>query len=809
MKRILSTLFALCIMSGAASAQILPGMTPETDSIAFARVRARMDSIRQYRPTVALVLSGGGARGLAHLGVIRLIEELGIPVDIVAGTSMGGLVAGLYSLGYNHAQLDSLVRSIDWSVMMSDKIPDAYLSYRLRRHRERFAVRVPFHYDNDDLRNKKLKELTLQMDKLAEESDFSTSDALEEAISRMGLGMPDGMLFGINIRNTVSSVSVGYQDSLYFSELPIPYCCVATDMNTLKPKYWTEGSIVDAIRSTISIPFLFKAVRTKGEVLLDGGMRNNYPVDLAKEMGADIIIGSEMSTRLKIDELNSPVDFVLQIINLLGIGSLETTLDMPDLKVHHALREYNMLSFDENSVRNILEDGYRNALASKDVFEALAARVGSGSEIPRPAPATNIALTRVKVGDIQFEGLTPDEQKHIINKRMYAKDGMYGKKEIETLINYIYGTNAFESVTYRLDGRQEPYTLVFECQKGQINELAAGVHVDTDEYVFLTARLGLGTRRLSGFRFATDLKIGSNPSLTLDAAYRPMVGIPTFGASLRGRILNCRHDNRMTVFSESLFSLGADAYIEDSRMTYGRFRAGVSYEMNPYQQYFSLFESRDEWEWDSHWLSTFGNFTIDTRDDGYFPTKGLKFQADGRYVFKGYSKLIEYEGLLDEDDNPDGTVPAYATVLTHFSIALSPFQGFTVLPSAYLGWNGAEYKLMNPMHVVAAGGTLAGRYVEHQMPFFGYPTGFSTGNVVSDVVQLDLRYCFSRKNFVTLRGGFLHDADSWKNFFKSPIQAWAIGAEYARQSIVGPIKIGAQWCDNFGFSISASLGFDF
>ena len=111
MKKLFLTIVLACLVVGA-YAQILPSAYPEADSIAFAKVRARMDSIRQYRPTVGLVLAGGGARGLAHLGVIKYMEELGIPVDIVTGTSMGGLVGGLYALGYKHDQLDSLIRDI-------------------------------------------------------------------------------------------------------------------------------------------------------------------------------------------------------------------------------------------------------------------------------------------------------------------------------------------------------------------------------------------------------------------------------------------------------------------------------------------------------------------------------------------------------------------------------------------------------------------------------------------------------------------------------------------------------------------------
>ena len=128
----------------------MPSVDPVGDSLAILRVRARMDSIRQHRPTVAVVLAGGGALGMAHLGVLRYMEEQGIPVDLIGGTSMGGLVSGLYSLGYGERYLDSLVRSIDWTVMMSDKIPDSYQTYKVRRNKERFAISVPWHYEDTD-----------------------------------------------------------------------------------------------------------------------------------------------------------------------------------------------------------------------------------------------------------------------------------------------------------------------------------------------------------------------------------------------------------------------------------------------------------------------------------------------------------------------------------------------------------------------------------------------------------------------------------------------------------------------------------
>ena len=448
MKQWISALLVLCSLNMGLHAQassrvrkssdpafspILTSANPEIDEAAFEKVRARMDSIRQYRPTVGLVLAGGGARGLAHLGVIKYMEELGIPVDVVTGTSMGGLVGGLYALGYKHDQLDSLVRAIEWPTMMSDNIPgglyalgykhdqldslvraiewptmmsdnipNKYISYTLRKYRDKFVVRIPHHYDKEDVVDRINDQMIVE--KMAEETETNSADMLSETISRMGVGLPDGYLYGLNVRNMLSSVSVGYQDSISFADLPIPYACVATDLYAMTPKYWTSGSITDALRSTMAIPFYFRAVRRDGEVLLDGGMRNNFPVDVAKAMGADIIIGSDMSIHRELSELNSPVDFLMQTITLLASGANGPAQEIlawkKNVSVHHELQGYSMLSFDEASVNDIIDQGYRNALQQKELFEAIAAEVAGRPETPvaRHRPAVNLAQRKVRIG---------------------------------------------------------------------------------------------------------------------------------------------------------------------------------------------------------------------------------------------------------------------------------------------------------------------------------------------------------------------------------------------------------------------------
>ena len=815
MKKLVFLALLACLLSTGVSAQILPGKNPEADSLAFATVRARMDSIRQVRPTVALVLAGGGARGLAHLGVIKYLEELGIPVDLVTGTSMGGLVGGLYALGYRHEQLDSLVRSINWPVMMSDDVPKKYIPYKTKQLRDKYVLRIPFHYDDEDLEARIRRDQT--WDKLTAEANHNSADAMHDAINKMGLGMPDGFLYGLNVRNTLSSVSVGYQDSISFANLPIPYACVATDLYSMTPKYWTSGSLPTAMRSTMAIPFYFRAVRNEGEVLLDGGMRNNYPADLAREMGADIIIGSEMPSKRRIDELNSPVDFLFQTIGLLSASAVGKAREMIDLSVSHELKGYTMLSFDAKSVDDIINQGYQNALKHKEEFESVAALVAGkpAPQVAHPTAAVNLAQAKVLIKEVKFTGISEDEQKRILRERDYPDDDLYDKATIELLLNKIYGTNAFEAVTYRLEGSGEPYTLVFDCQKGQVNDADLGIRADTDEYVSVALHLGLGTRRLWGPRLAMDLKLGSNPAFSADCSYRTKNWLPTVGITARARLINTLSGYDGSEH-ERLLSTAVDAYLEDSRLLFGTMRAGFTAEMDPFENYLSYIQEWKGWDWESYWLSLFATFKYDTFDDGYFPNRGVRLALDGRYVFKGYTIDLDPNNPASwptDLHTEDGSVPPYGSVLASVNGAFSLGENFTVLPSLYFGWHSMrecdtfDNNTLNPKHIVTVGGFMQNRYTERQIPFFGSPTAFFNTRQFSTVGQLDLRYRFAGKNFATVRGGFFTDDAHFTDLFKTrPI--YAVGVEYSRKTMVGPFRLAAQYSDIFHFTLYAGIGFD-
>lgn len=797
---------------------IAPSVNPMEDSLAVARVRAKMDSIRQYRPTVAVVLGGGGARGMAHLGVLRYLEEMGIPVDLVGGTSMGGLVSGLYSLGFGAEYLDSLVRAIDWTVMMSDKIPDSFQTYKVRRNKERFALTVPFHYDDEDMRNRIMRQT--RFNKNYEQSDTRSGDMSQEMMAKIGMGLPDGFLFGYNVRNTLSSVTVGYQDSVAFDQLPVPFFCVATDMLSMNEKNWTAGSLVDAMRSTMAIPGYFRPVRIEGMVLVDGGTRNNFPVDIAKAMGADIVIGSEMPTPRTLADLGGLANLIMQNITLMSVDICEANRKNTDILLQHELKGYTMLSFDSKSVDDIIAQGYAKAVENKEAFEKIAKRVGAaagaaGAPAQERRQAIDLAKRKVRVGEIRYEGVTEKESQYIISPALLPRDGMYGREEIEGILSALYGTKAFESVTYRVSGAEEPYTLIFDCQKGQTSEAGVGLHVDLDEAIYLGAHLGIGTRRLSGLRFVSELKIGQVSQLDLDLSYKPLAQLPVVGVTWKNSYRNFSYriddDAQARTFSKARYNgvnSRVEVYAEDAHMVYGNVRFGAAYEMEPYENYLDDQLHWEGWDLKSRWFSTFASLRYDTFNESYFPTRGYRLKLDTRYVFDGYSIYLEDKGM-EAGEHYEGEVPPYSVGTAHASVALPLGRVVVLQPSVYFGWQTEQPGHLNFIHTLAAGGTLASRYIDNQIPFFGFSQGFFVCDSFAATAQMDVRFRLNHKNFLTVRGGVFQDKGELADLVKTPLSAYAFGAEFGQKTIVGPMKFGAQWCNKTGFSVALSVGFDF
>ena len=261
---------------------------------------AQTDSTTVKRKRVGVVLSGGGAKGMAHIGVLKVLEKAGIPIDIVTGTSIGSIVGGLYAIGYNSHSLDSMVRAQDWTYVITDK---------------------------EDLRNQSLLDRKKESTYL-----FTTSLTIGKRDLNAG-----GLIKGKNLAELFQKLFVGYTDSLDFTnDLKIPFACVATNIMDNSEVVFHSGRLPQAIRASMSIPAAFSPVRIGNMVLVDGGLKNNYPVDVAREMGADIVIGVTLNGKPKTaEDITGTMKIVGQIIDVNCVNKLWilTAIPLPVLRL--------------------------------------------------------------------------------------------------------------------------------------------------------------------------------------------------------------------------------------------------------------------------------------------------------------------------------------------------------------------------------------------------------------------------------------------------------------------------------------------
>ncbi|MBR1850428.1 MAG: patatin-like phospholipase family protein [Bacteroidales bacterium] len=302
------------------------------------------------RPRVAVVLSGGGAKGVAHISALRVVEEAGIPIDIVCGTSMGSLIGGLYAIGYTCDELDSLVRSQDWTVLLTDRDDPSLQPLGERRRGNTYAI--------------------------------SRNIYTEPSNTAVG-----GLVRGKNLAALFNSLCDGYLDSMDFATLPIAYACAATNIVDNTEVDFFAGRLPQAMRASMAIPAAFTPVRVDDKVLVDGGLRNNYPADLARQLGADVVIGvTVQSDLLSADELDNAVSIFGQIIDVNCKNKYDANLANSDVVIKVNVDGYSAASFVPAAIDTLLRRGDEAARAHWGDLIALRKRYGIDSTARSDAP---------------------------------------------------------------------------------------------------------------------------------------------------------------------------------------------------------------------------------------------------------------------------------------------------------------------------------------------------------------------------------------------------------------------------------------
>ena len=620
------------------------------------------------RKKVGLVLSGGGAKGMAHIGAIKIIEEAGIPIDYIVGTSMGSIIGGLYAIGYTSHQLDSLVRVQDWNFLLSDRIPRSDKNMAEREADEKYVISVPFSKIS-------IKEVT------------------------------GGLIKGQNIDNMFSELTLGYHDSIDFNRLPIPYACVAEDIVTGNEYNFHSGRLSTAMRASMAIPGVFTPVRMNNMVLVDGGTINNYPVDVARKMGADIIIGVDVQSNLKpSDQLESTGDILGQLINLMGQEKYEKNLKETDVYIKVNVEGYTAASFTKSAVDTLIHRGEKAASLQRNALETLSKQLNAIGSIENKRPQYH-PITQIHIRNINFDGLDRTDEEWIIKRCDLHENALNDIQMIEEATTIIRANTSYSSVSYNLNKvSEEIYDLNFLLNKKQENRINVGVRFDTEEVasVLINATRDLNSRLPSYASFTARLGARFGGKLSYGVEVSPLT---TLGLSYQFLYndIDYYQTGRRSFNSVFRYHVGELSYSNVWLRNF-QFSVGLRYELYDYEKFLYIENSSlNNNVKTEHFFTYFANLHYDTYDKAYFPHRGINFRA-------GYT-LYTDNFTQYNDHSP------FSAVAGAFEGVIPITRRFSILPSLYgrfLIGRHIPYSKQNTM-----GGDILERYLPYQLPFMG------------------------------------------------------------------------------------------
>ena len=698
-----------------------------------------VDSAATPRKKVAVVLSGGGAKGMAHIGVLKVLERAGIPIDIVTGTSMGSIIGGLYAIGYNANALDSMVRVQDWSYVITDK---------------------------EDLRRQSLSDRRKQYTYI-----YTTGMTLGKRDMNAG-----GFIKGKNLAELFQQLCTGYTDSLDFSrDLCIPFACVATNIIDNSEVDFYGGRLPQAMRASMAIPVAFSPVRIGDKVLVDGGMKNNYPADLAREMGADIIIGVTVQGAPKVaEDMGGTMSILSQIIDVNCKNKLDENLAITDLHLQVDTKGYGSASFSHAAIDTLIRRGQEEAMRHWDDIIALKQRIGIDASFQptifhplRPKVMTE----KQRVISYTFENMTPLAERFIRQKfRLNKRDSI--DVDLEQQMTTSMRVDLFyQTAECRLVPEGNGVRVVLSAGNRKSVQLHAGARYDNEEYA--SVQLGLDIPLKTAIPINTDitLRLGKRLMARGDLTIHPR-------SFTRPTLSYCFRRNDVDIYFEGDLDYNirynqfqAEFIPINFNLRHFNLQLGLRWDYMHYRTKLGSEGSMQVTLNNEHFYSYRARAEYNSEDNWNFPTRGARFKAEYAYLTDNFTKLDDSPGMSD--------------VSANWRKSFTIGSRFTLQPMVYgrllFG------TVVPPVFGNTIGGDWFGHYVEQQMPFAGIGNmEYVDHHFVAAQMQAQER--IGANNYVLLRIAAAQQADRLGNILDS---STLLGGQiaYYYNTLFGPFGV--------------------
>jgi NTE family protein len=592
--------------------------------LAFCTAEVRAQTLLPAtRPKIGLALGGGSARSAAHIGVLLWLEEHHVPVDLIAGTSAGGLVGGAYATGMPPSEIRALMASVDWDVMLQADAPYALKDFRRKEDARAYPAHVEFGL-------------------------------------RHGFRAPSSLAASEQVDLLLSRIAQRYYRVKSFDELPLPFRCVATDLVTEELVVLGDGSVAEALRATIAFPGLFPPVRQNGRVLVDGGVIDNVPADVVRAMGAGVVIAVDVGRSTPLEPgLDSAITVLNRTLDVLTDRNTRQVLRAADIVIKPDLED--IATMDWQRYGEIADRGYRAAAAMAATLTRLSVDDGTWAAYVAAKNARRVMVDPVPTS-LMVVGVSRDEESAIRSRFARYLGHSLDERQISRDLTALTGSARYEIVTYHLAQQPDAVQLVIEATPRSYGPpfLRFGLDVTNTSHSLVAA----GVRgRLTAFDVAghgsevrLDAILGAGFELAAEL-YKPIAGTGLFvapSATVQRSDQDAFQDaQHLADYRTSRASVGADVGVSLNRNT--EFRLGVTF---GHATASAGTGQPDLPEFSGAERMAHMQVVYDGQDQVAVPSHGLRLQASFRHVFRGVEPQPAYA-----PDLSTGT-PTFGEVVT-------------------------------------------------------------------------------------------------------------------------------------------------
>ena len=706
------------------------------------------------RPKIGITLSGGGAKGLAHIGILKAIDSAGLKVDYITGTSMGAVIGSLYAIGYSADSLEKITRTTDWDPLLSNQSGLRNLFMEEKDEYAKYDIELPWVKNNFKISTGFLEaqELWLKFSELY----FPVSDIKD------------------------------------FSRFNIPFRCIATNVANGEAVVLQNGEIISAIRSSMAIPSVFTAVNYDDKLLVDGGISRNFPVRDVKEMGADYVIGSMVSNGLLPPEkVKNVIQLLLQIAFFREAEDTKSEVPLCDIYIPFDLSKFNMGSFgDAQSIlEKGIEEGRRLYPRFKQLADSLDAIYGSPDFKTRRLPE----LQKVCIDEYEVKGLDNTTRGFFINTMNFKLFRQYTGRQLAEMVRQAFGTRYYQRIVYSLEPRSSGcYKIVFDVTENPLTYLKAGLHYNRYSGIGIIANITSRNFILANSRSMATINVGE--SFRIRGEHLQYLGrLKKFGLTLKAQfdrfdVISQEQSKQTGLYKQSFLELSEKLHYSPSRS----FTIGAGHRFEGIQ-YSPQLSSGFEFNGTNYFSTLSGYLKYNTLDRNVFPRKGIKAEAEFGGVLRQNADmefLVNGEPISNPDSLPISTDPYLLTTLS--AEAYVPIGGkWTAFLNLQGGINFNYTK--NVMNEFIVGGMT--KIFRNQILFAGLQEGAIYTPAMA-TVQGGLRMPLFNGSYLTGRANVLfNNFISKSEFFTYEDFYSGYALTFSYNFALGPLDLSVMYCD--------------